>query len=335
MRDVAFGLTVATFTFLITAIWGDPFIRALRWMVLMNPLIGAHDQSAGATRPDAPPLGGLMIVLPALAITLMLNVADLVVQDITGRSILVPLGALAIYAAIGALTDWEELRGIGGSGLSIRIRLIYEIGAALGIAFFLYFGLQANLVTLPGGSQFFDLGLIYIPIAALVIVGLSNAFELTDGPDGLAGMIAATTFVAYGAIAILQGQIYLMQFCLVMIGACIAFLWFNTYPARLRMGNTGSLALGASIGVVALMTGQWLLLPALAFIPVAEALAEIGQVAYYYGSLWLTGEGKILFEATPLHAHFEARGWSNAQIMQRFWVCQILACVAGVALALG
>jgi phospho-N-acetylmuramoyl-pentapeptide-transferase len=133
---------------------------------------------------------------------------------------------------------------------------------------------------IPGIEEKIDIGWFYIPVAVFIIVGSSNAVNLTDGLDGLAGSIAAVAFTAYGVIAFLQGQIWLVAFIFTVVGAVMAFLWYNAYPAEMFMGDTGSLALGATLAVVALMTGQWLLLPVVAFVFVAEALSVILQVSY-------------------------------------------------------
>ncbi len=139
----------------------------------------------------------------------------------------------------------------------------------------------------------------------------------------------ASAFAAYGLLALLQGQIFLVQFCFIMVGACFAFLWYNAVPAQLIMGDTGALALGAALAVVALMTGQWLLLPIIAIVPVAEALSVVAQIIYFH---W-TG-GQKLLRRSPLHYHFQLGGWSETQVVQRFWLVGILSAMVGVALAL-
>jgi phospho-N-acetylmuramoyl-pentapeptide-transferase len=158
---------------------------------------------------------------------------------------------------------------------------------------------------------------------------MSNAVNLTDGLDGLAGLISATAFAAYGGIALLQGQIFLARFCFTIVGALFGFLWFNVHPADLFMGDTGSLALGAALAVVALMTGRWLLLPVIAIIPISEALSVMLQVAYFK----LT-KGKRLFKMAPFHHHFELLGWSETQVVQRFWLVGLLFGMLGIAMAL-
>jgi phospho-N-acetylmuramoyl-pentapeptide-transferase len=189
-------------------------------------------------------------------------------------------------------------------------------------------------VALPGIAFKFDVGLLYIPIATLLITFMSNAVNFTDGLDGLAGIITASAFACYGVIAFMQGQIYLTQFCFTMVGACFAFLWFNAHPAQLFMGDTGSLALGATLAIVALMTGQWLILPIIAIIPMAEILSVMLQIASSQLSRRFLGEDRRIFLRTPLHHHFEKLGWSETQIVQRFWLVGILGGMGGIALAL-
>jgi len=194
--------------------------------------------------------------------------------------------------------------------------------------------LDLHEVGVPGVRQVVDVGIWYVPIAALLIVFVANAVNLTDGLDGLAGSMAAVTFVAYGIIAFLQRQFPLLSFSFTMVGALFAFLWFNSHPAVLFMGGMGSLALGATLAVVALMSFQWLLLPIIALIFVAEAGSVIIQVGWFKLSRRLTGAGKRVFKMTPLHLHFELLGWSETHVTQRFWIIGVLAAMLGIALAL-
>jgi phospho-N-acetylmuramoyl-pentapeptide-transferase len=181
---------------------------------------------------------------------------------------------------------------------------------------------------IPGLDAEVELGWIYIPWAAFLIVSLSNAVNFTDGLDGLAGLITATAFAAFGAIALMQGQIYLARFCFSLVGALFGFLWFNVHPAQLMMGDLGSMALGSTLGVVALMTGQWLLLPIITVIPISELISVMLQVSYFK----LT-HGRRLFKMTPIHHHFELIGWSETQIVQRFWLIGLMAAMLGIAFA--
>jgi phospho-N-acetylmuramoyl-pentapeptide-transferase len=174
-----------------------------------------------------------------------------------------------------------------------------------------------------------ELGVWYVPIAAFIIVSTSNAVNLSDGLDGLAGLIAATAFAAYGVIALLQGQVFLVRFTFTVVGALFAFLWYNAHPADLFMGDTGSLSIGATLAVVALMTGQWAILPIIAIIPVSVVLSVILQVGFFK----LT-KGRRLFKMAPIHHHFELMGWSETQVVQRFWLVALSAAMIGVGLIL-
>jgi len=157
--------------------------------------------------------------------------------------------------------------------------------------------------------------------------------NLTDGLDGLAGLISATAFATYGGIALMQGQVFLARFCFTLVGAVFGFLWFNVHPADLFMGDTGSLSLGSTLAVVALMTGQWVVLPVIAVIPVSITLSSLIQVSYFKYTRRKYGEGRRLLKMAPLQHHFELIGWSETQIVQRFWLIGLLAAMLGVALA--
>jgi len=170
---------------------------------------------------------------------------------------------------------------------------------------------------------------LYISIAAFIIVGSANAVNFTDGLDGLAGLVAATILAAYGIIAISQGQTYLARYCFTFVGALFGFLWFNVHPAELIMGDTGSMALGSTVAVIALMTGQWPLLAVIAVIPVSEGISVALQIIY----LKIT-KGRRIFKMAPLHYHFELLGWSETQVVQRFWLIGLLAAMIGVGMAL-
>ncbi|NDJ52856.1 MAG: phospho-N-acetylmuramoyl-pentapeptide-transferase [Chloroflexi bacterium] len=335
MQDTAFALSVGSFTFLIAVIWGGPFLELLRLFKIGKinrvELNGIQDEKVGT-----PTMGGFLIIFPVLIVTIGLNLVNLLVPDISGRSILVPLAVLVYFGALGAWDDWEGLRGTRavGEGLSARLKFIAQVLGAVAAAVAIAFVLELDFMLLPGVPVTFELGILYVPIAALIIVGTSNAVNLTDGMDGLAGIITASAFAAYGVIALLQGQVFLTQFCFTMVGACFAFLWFNAHPAQLFMGDTGSLALGATLATVALMTGQWIILPVIAIIPMAETISVILQVASARYSRRYLGEDRRIFKMAPLHYHFKLLGWSETQVVQRFWLVGILAGMFGVALAL-
>jgi phospho-N-acetylmuramoyl-pentapeptide-transferase len=289
------------------------------------------------TKQGTPTMGGLMIVFPVLLITLALNIYNLLGQTVVGRSILVPLGVMLAYALIGAVDDVAGVRGMrSGEGLSARRKLTWEIPLTLGIAVVMYLlRMQfAGQVGVPTVREPLELGWVWVPIAAFLILSSANAVNLTDGLDGLAGIIVSSAFAGYGVIALLQGQVYLVHFSFTVVGACFAFLWYNAHPAQMFMGDTGALALGATLATVALMTGQWLLLPVVALVPVAETISVILQVLYFKFTRRRFGRGRRLFKMSPLHNHFELLGWSETQVVQRFWLVGLLATMAGVALAL-
>jgi phospho-N-acetylmuramoyl-pentapeptide-transferase len=329
MSSTSIALALSILSFALTIIWGPPLLRILRHYHI-GKMIRVEGPESHVTKMGTPTMGGVMILAPVILVTLMLNAVSLIGRPLSGRSVLVPLLALIAFGVLGAVDDWEGIRGPRrGLGMRIRTKFILQIILALAVAFALKYLLRVPDLYWPGISEQIPLGNWYIPIATFIIVGMSNAVNFTDGLDGLAGLIAATAFAAYGGIAILQGQIFLSRFCFTLVGAIFGFLWFNVHPAELFMGDTGSLALGAALGIVALMTGHWLLLPIIAIIPVSEALSDVLQIAYFR---WT--KGKRLFRMAPLHHHFELGGWSETQVVQRFWLINLLFALLGVAIAM-
>ncbi len=331
-----FALILASISFLLAVGWGPLLIHILRHYHI-GKRIRIDGPRGHRSKLGTPTMGGLMVVVPVLLITVALNIYNLLGRTVIGRSILVPLGVMLAYALIGALDDIAGVRGMRrGEGYPARRKIVWEVLLTLGVAAaMLVMRMQfAGQVGVPGVRQAVDLGWAWVPIAAFVILGSANAVNLTDGLDGLAGIIVASAFVGYGVIALLQEQDYLVHFCFTVVGACFAFLWYNAHPAQMFMGDTGSLALGATLGTVALMTGQWLLLPVVALVPVAETLSVILQVLYFKYTKRRFGQGRRLFKMSPLHHHFELLGWSETQVVQRFWLVELLAVMAGVALAL-
>ena len=331
-----FALILASISFLLAVVWGPLLIHILR-RYNIGKRIRIDGPRGHQTKQGTPTMGGLIVVVPVTLITIALNIYTLLGQTVIGRSILVPLGVMLAYALIGAVDDIAGVRGMRrGEGYSARQKIVWEILLALGAAVIMkVLPLQfAGQVGVPGVRRMVELGWAWVPIAAFVILSLANAVNLTDGEDGLAGIIVASAFGAYGVIALLQGQDTLVRFCFTLVGACFAFLWYNAHPAQMFMGDTGSLALGATLGTVALMTGQWLLLPIVALVPVAETVSVVLQVLYFKYTRRRFGQGRRLFKMSPLHNHFELLGWSETQVVQRFWLVGLLAAMAGVALAL-
>ncbi len=331
-----FALSMGAFAFLLGVIWGGPFIEILKRLKLGKQIrveLGEGHQKKVGT----PTMGGIMILLPAVLIALALNLVSLI-RTATGASILLPLMVMVGFAFLGGYDDLEGIRrSYGhrrGEGITGRAKFGAQVVLALIVASIISLydgGFQfANQMIIPLVNVIIPLSpIIFIPLSAFLIVGFSNAVNFTDGLDGLAGIITASAFAAYGVIAYLQGQIFLVQLCFLLVGACFAFLWYNAHPAKLFMGDVGSLPLGAVLATVAIMTGQWLLLPIIAIVPVLEVLSVMIQVGYFK----LTKGGRF-FRMTPLHHHFELSGWSETQIVQRFWLVGLLSAMLGIALAL-
>ena len=330
MNQIALALSLAGLSFIMTVIWGGPLLRVLRHFRI-GKQIRVEEPGHHAVKMGTPTMGGVMFILPVLLLTGLLNAVALIgiTANTIGRSILVPLIVMVGFALLGALDDWEGIRGKRvGQGLSARAKFAGQVLLALGAAWVLKYLLQAPSIYVPGLNFEVELGWLYIPLAAFIIVAESNAVNFTDGLDGLAGLISATAFAAYGGIALMQDQVYVARFCFTLVGAVFGFLWFNVHPAELFMGDTGSLALGATLAVVALMTGQWLLLLVIGIVPLSEAISVTLQIGYFR----LT-KGKRLFKMAPLHLHFELLGWSETQVVQRFWLIGLLAAMIGIGLA--
>jgi phospho-N-acetylmuramoyl-pentapeptide-transferase len=326
---MAWPLTLGTISFFIAVVWGKPLIHLLKALGV-GKQIRIEEPTRHQTKTGTPTMGGIMILIPVVLITGALNIANLLGNTLIGRSILVPIGTMVTFGILGALDDLMGMRGKGkGNGLLGRWKFIWQTALALLFGFALRYPLNLRSVALPTIPEKIDIGIFYIPIAMFIIVGMSNAVNLTDGLDSLAGWTAAIAFASYGVIAYLQGQSHLVVFCFTVVGALLAFLWYNAHPAELFMGDTGSLALGATLAVVALMTGQWLLLPLIGLVFVAETLSVILQVVFFKIT-----RGKRIFKMAPLHLHFELLGWSETQVVQRFWLAGLLAGMLGIALAL-
>jgi len=330
MNQAPLALSLAGLSFMMTVIWGGPLLRILRHFKI-GKQIRVEEPGHHAVKMGTPTMGGVMFILPVLLLTGLLNAVALIgfTGSTLGRSVLVPMIVMVGFALLGAVDDWEGIRGKRrGQGMTARTKFIGQVALALGTAWVLKYLLDVPSIYIPGVNFGMDLGWWYVPVAAFIIVAESNAVNFTDGLDGLAGLISATAFAAYGGIALMQDQVYIARFCFTLVGAIFGFLWFNVHPAELFMGDTGSLALGATLAVVALMTGQWPLLLLIGIIPLSEVISVTLQIGYFK----LT-RGKRLFKMAPLHLHFELLGWSETQVVQRFWLIGLLAAMIGIGLA--
>jgi phospho-N-acetylmuramoyl-pentapeptide-transferase len=328
MRNPALMLSLTGLSFMLTIIWGGPLIRVLRHFKV-GKLIRVEGPERHLSKMGTPTMGGLMIILPVVLISVLLNAVSFIGLSGVGRSILVPTLTLLVFGVLGAIDDWQGIFGQRRvDGMRARTKFFIQVLFALAIVLTLRYLLRTPQMYFPGIPKVIILGNWYIPLGVFIIVASSNAVNFTDGLDGMAGLISATCFAAFGAIAALQGQVFIARFCFTMVGAIFGFLWFNVHPAQLIMGDLGSLAIGATLGVIGLMTGQWLLLIIIAIIPMSEVMSVILQVGYFK----LT-KGKRLFKMAPLHHHFELLGWSETQVVQRFWLISLLAALLGIGLA--
>jgi phospho-N-acetylmuramoyl-pentapeptide-transferase len=333
---MAYALTLGTASFFIAVVWGRPLIALLKRLGV-GKQIRIDQPDRHQTKTGTPTMGGILFVVPVLLITGALNIINLWGLNAIGQSTLLLFFCVGSHAILGGIDDWQGIKGIRGKGegMSPRMKSSFQVIFATIIGLVLYFGPPNwDYVGVPGFPDFFRIGPWIIPATIFIIVGTSNAVNLTDGLDSLAGSLASIAFTCYGLIAFLQDQIYLVAFCFTIVGALLAFLWYNAYPAQMFMGDTGSLALGATLGLVAIMTGQWLLLIVVGFVFVAEAVSVILQVSYFKLTKRMYGEGRRIFKMTPLHHHFELLGWSEMQVKERFWIIGVLSGMLGVALAL-
>lgn len=282
-------------------------------------------------------MGGVLMWGTALALAIIFAVISLIEPEgslaelnfLTRSQTWLPLAALVAAGLVGLADDFLNVLKIGpqGGGIHIRHRLLLYIIVALVGAWWFYVKLGWDILHVPFWGDI-SIGWWYVPFFILVIVATSFSVNQTDGLDGLAGGTLASAFAAYAVIALLQGRVDLAAFCGVVVGALLAFLWFNIYPARFIMGDTGAMSLGVTLGVVALLTNAALLLPIIGIVFVVEALTTILQ---------LTSKKlfkKKIFLIAPIHHHFEAMGWPEPKVVMRLWVISWIGAGLGLIIAL-
>lgn len=320
---------------MMAVIWGSPLVEIMRRLRL-GKQIRIEGPESHMAKMGTPAMGGVLIVGWTVIISIVVNIVQLVQALEIAESVIIPVGVMVAYSILGGIDDYQGLRQRPGVGMLARYKIWYQVAIATVAAILLYWLVNdgRGLVAVPTVRPLLDIGIWYIPVAVFIITGTANAVNLTDGLDGLAGIIAATAFTAYGIIAFLQDQQFLLIFSFVVVGACFAFLWFNAHPAQMFMGDIGSQALGGALGVVALMTNQWLILPIIAMVPVATTLSTMLQVVSAVVTRRFLGRDIRPFRMAPLHNHFVLLGWSETQIVQRWWLIGILAAMVGIALAL-
>jgi len=280
-----------------------------------------------------PTMGGILIWAVVIAVAVIISLLakllgpNTIFSDynfLTRKQTLLPLGVLLFAAIIGLIDDFMGINRMGktGKGLRMRQRLIVYTVIAGVAAYWFYFKLGWDFLHIPFLGNF-SIGLWYIPIFIFAIVASAFSTNETDGLDGLAGGILLTAFSAYGVICFHQGKIELATLCGAIVGALLAFLWFNINPARFFMGDTGSMSLGITLGVIAMLTNTLFFLPLIGFILLIESLSVIIQLASK------KFRHKKIFLSAPIHHHFEARGWPETKVTMRFWI------IAGVTTVIG
>ncbi|MBU1152001.1 phospho-N-acetylmuramoyl-pentapeptide-transferase [Patescibacteria group bacterium] len=287
-----------------------------------------------AKKSGTPTMGGILIWGTTFLIVIFSRILS--ATGIFDRSLLnrketwIPLFTLGTCAILGAVDDYLNVKGIGKTkGLSAKLKLLWlTIFAAVG-AWWFYAKLGFNSIAVPiPGIENIPVGLWYIPIFIFIILATANSVNFTDGLDGLASGLLILAFGAFGVIAYAKGMLILSALCAVISGANLAFLWFNIPPARFYMGDTGSLSLGATLGVIAMLTDQILVLPIIGVIFVIEGLSVVIQL---FSKKFF---GRKVFQIAPIHHHFEQKGMAEFTIVMRFWIIGAIFASAGTILGL-
>tara|TARA_Y100001970_G_scaffold33095_2_gene41028 strand:- start:3737 stop:4861 length:1125 start_codon:yes stop_codon:yes gene_type:complete len=344
-RSVGAAITALIISFLI----GPKIIRTLNHHHF-GEKIRKTGPDSHLRKEGTPSMGGIIILLSIILPTILWS-------KLNNYFIIVILIAIAWMGIIGFIDDFLKIKKNYSKGLIARYKLTGQIVVGLFIAYFILssnnfinfqiittdmkgFEIAPSSISIPFiANGFIDIGLLYIPLLLIIITGTSNAINLTDGLDGLAtGLVAISTLV-FAAIAYASGRIdysnylniiyipnsgELFIFCMSMIGACIGFLWYNAYPAKIFMGDIGSLSLGTALGTLAILLKKELLLIIIGGVFVIESLSVIFQVSYYKITKFKYGAGKRLFKMAPLHHHFELKGWNENHVVVRFWILGII-----------
>ncbi len=306
--------------FAIVVIVMPGFIRLVTWAGFAKQIRteGPEGHQAKAGTPTA---GGTLIVVVVISLALLFELVD--------ASTFAPLATLALVGILGLADDW--LNAQTGDGIRARQKLLWQVAVAVFAAWQIQRTYDIEAIAVPFVGAVAVEPWLYIAFAAFAIVAMSNGVNLTDGLDGLAGGTLVFSFVAFLIIALLNSpaQPNLATLCALLIGALLGFLWFNAHPAQIFMGDAGSLSMGAALAVIALITGQILILPLIGIIFVIEVLSDIIQIGYFKMS-----HGKRVFRMAPLHHHYELGGWPETKITLRFWIVAVLAGLLGITLFL-
>jgi phospho-N-acetylmuramoyl-pentapeptide-transferase len=324
--EIIQGLLLA---FALVVILMPPYIRFLRHLGF-GKRIRVEGPEGHMVKEGTPTTGGLLVILVVLGLYVLLH-------GVPERGIIAPLAALGIVGFLGAVDDY--LNAKTGEGIRARQKLIWQTVFGVFFAWQIQqtYGLSGFRVPVLGDVDVDPW--VWVALAAFGIVATSNGVNITDGLDGLAGGTLVFSFVAFLIIAILNivpqpdgsssNQPQVAVLCALLIGGLLGFLWFNVHPAQIFMGDSGSLSFGATLAVIAIITGQLFVLPLIGLIFVVETGSVILQVAYFKA----TG-GRRLFRMSPIHHHFELGGWDEEKITLRFWIVAVLAGLLGVTLFL-
>ena len=337
-KYITFRTGLAFFTSLsITLLIGGPFIKFFSNRKIFNPIRDDGPSNHIIKKIGTPTMGGVVILFGLIASVLLW-------ADLKNVYILFCLYIVVSFGILGAYDDYKKIRNISSEGISSKFKIIMQIVLALtGLVVLIYFVEYKEFENLY--FPFFknlviNLGWFFIPFSIFVIVGSSNAVNLTDGLDGLAtvpvilvaGCFAFISYITgnivfseYLQILYIEGAGEISIFCGSIIGACLGFLWFNAPPAKIFMGDTGSLSLGGSLGAISIITKHEIVLAITGGLFVLEALSVVIQVI----SFKLTG--RRIFKMAPIHHHFEKKGWPESTVVIRFWIISIILAVIGLA----
>ncbi len=336
--SLIFGSQIAAFV--ITIIVAPKFIKVLHKYKVGKQLREIASSGEKATifqelhskKAGTPTMGGILIWGTALIVILLSGLSTEL--HITEHSLfnreetLLPILTLVATAILGAVDDYLNLKGAGKSkGLNIKPKFFWlTLLATLGALWF-HYRLGYDQIHIPGMGDI-TIGIWYIPLFILVITSTANAVNITDGLDGLAGGLLVIAFGAFAILAFAKGLFILSAFCAVIVGSLLGFLWFNIFPAHFYMGDTGAISLGATLGVIAMMTDSVAVLPIIGFVFVVETVSVIIQLA---SKKFLK---RKVFKIAPIHHHFEKSGWSEPNIVMRFWIIGGFFATLGVILGL-
>ena len=317
LTKAIFAIMIGFLSSTVLGLFLIPALRKLKVGQKISIFVGdSHRKKEGT-----PTMGGLIFIVPTILAIFFLLITDKVTYTSNiGIVLLVFLG----YAAIGFLDDFLSIRRGNNEGLTAYQKLFMQVLIAIGF-FYIYMknGGQTSFVVGTLGIDI-ELGWLYGLLILFVLVGASNAVNLTDGLDGLAGGLSAIAFIAFSLISLMVGFEDIGIFSLILVGSLIGFLIYNTHPAKIFMGDTGSLALGAVMGAIAILTHRELTLLVVAGIFVIETLTVIIQ------TIWVQVFHRKLFLMTPLHHHFEKLGWVETDIVKLFWVAGLVLAMSGI-----